>query len=158
MPNRRAFLVATCAAAASIAGCNGRFEEDDDRPPATDSTPTKTETPTATEDDLPRPYTKGPAHLLWAYWVQDVPSDIEPYPSDEPPVADYEVVHTVFDDALEQGEQDDSGRGHDVLWEVSESTFWEVEYEFEDLEGNGDRPQYFEHDGRVVALKFDVPD
>lgn len=93
--------------------------------------------------------------------MQEAPSDIEPYPSDEPPVSDYDVVHTVFDNALEQGQReasDDTERGNDVFWEVGESTFYEIEHAFDDIEGNGERPQYFDRDGEAVALRFDVPD
>lgn len=160
--DRRSFLgFCGVAAAVSVVGCSGRSTEDSDPSSSGENSPTKPTTPTATEKDLPRPYTKGPAHVLWAYWVQEAPSDIEPHPSDEPPVSDHDVVHTVFDDALEQGVQealDDTGRGNDVFWEVSESTLYEIEYAFDDIEGNGERPQYFKHDGEVVALKFDVPD
>lgn len=156
---RRSFLgVCGVAAAVSVGGCSGRSTEDSDPASSVENSPTETTTPTATEEDLPRPYTQGPAHLLWAYWVDEAPSDIDPYPSDEPPVSDHDVVHTVFDDALEHIEQDDSGQGNDVFWEVSESTFYEIEYAFDDIEGNGDRPLYFEHKGEVIALKFDVPD
>lgn len=156
---RRSFLgVFGVAAAVSVGGCSGGSTEDSDPNSPGENSPTETSTPTATEEDLPRPYTQGPAHLLWAYWVDEAPSDIDPYPSDEPPVSDHDVVHTVFDDALEHIEQDDSGRGNGVFWEVSESTFYEIEYAFDDIEGNGDRPLYFEHKGEVIALKFDVPD
>ena len=160
--NRRPFLVAAgLAGSVSVAGCSGRSDEDSNRTPTEDSTPTKTDTPTATEEDLPRPYTKGPAHLLSAYWVQEVPSDIEPYPSDEPPVIDYDVVHTIFDDAVEQDKLDSSNestRGKAVYWEVSEATFYGIEYDFEDIEGNGEQQQYFNHDGEIVVLKFVIAD
>jgi hypothetical protein len=122
-----------------LAGCSNNSDGEETPTPTGNATRDPTETATDSKADLPQPYTSGPgAYLLIAQWIEQAPEDIDPYPSTESPVSDYEVVLTVFDEANEQYERDtpeesplrddQSTRGERVTWEVSEEAFYEMEY------------------------------
>lgn len=110
---------------------------------------------------------------LLARWVDESPPEVTPYPSDEPPVNDFDIVLGVFERAAEQSEADppiDSqshvSYGGGVSEQIPDEKKEAIQREFSDIEEYKSSSnelyyptgRYFDHDGTIIALQLSRPD
>lgn len=165
--DRRSVIVTFVGAA--IAGC-GRATDDGipDNQPGT--TPTERTGVTAQDNHGGTRSTSNVERnaVLSARWVEFLPEDseAEPYPSDEPPVDEHDVLLNLFDRAVEQDEWEPPGtRTRTSEPRIGEIVSEEIDREHgrdiaNDLDGldNYSEPdptgRYFDHDDTLVAFRM----
>jgi len=166
--NRRSVILAF--AATGTAGCTSLTGGEDG--PSEQPTDTSTDRPSGTDtSDEPngeRERTIERNAVLDARWVEYKPDDVDvdPYPTDEPPIRDYGVLVQLFDRAAEQDEWGHPGTrtrtvdprlGEMVGEEISKEKGREIGSDLRGLDNWSDEGltgRYFDHDSTLIVFKM----
>lgn len=153
---RRALLAATGLALAG--GCTGTPADD---PGSNDS---KNDTSAMTNEassDTPTTPDGRMVPIIAGYWLDELPDDVDPYPSDEEPLrsndALQDFLHEVVAQDVREDTEDDAsgGKGEAVAREVSEGTMNEIVDDLEEAKSTTDGSYsgyYVENDDRYVRI------
>jgi len=163
---RRRSVIAA-AATCAVAGCTSPSDGSDrDLQPSND-TDTPHEGPDS-EDTIENPETRGRERnaVLNARWVEYNPEDsgADPYPTDQPPIAEYDVLLELFDRAADADEWESPGTttrtaeprlGDTVVETVSIERGEEIVDDIRGLENESETQppgRYFDHEGTLTAF------
>lgn len=176
VPMRRRTLLAGAGIGLSMAipGCSNVLRTDDSE---TTSTPTAPRPEIEDPDGVSRPAeperrrTERSAVLI-ARWVEFQPeeSEVEPYPTAEPPISEHPVLLDVFDRAAVQDEWTAPGTrtrtaeprlGETVTETTSREKGVEVSNDVQKLDNWSDvtpTGRYFDHDGTLIVFHMEYDD
>lgn len=161
--------VITGLVASVTAGCIEPSSSNNPDTPPSNATNTPTETHNENSEQ-PTQTTQRPERkaIIEARWVEHVPkdSDIEPYPTGQKPVTDYELLLDLFDRAATADKWEPRGtrtppKGPDVGEKVGESISLErgheIQDEIDDIDNYTDANpsgHYFDHDDTLIVLRI----
>lgn len=159
MPSRRRrFLRTLPVAAVTLAGCSSETGDG--------SAGTSTE---RSPVSLGGGSTPDRSPVASSRWIDEPTEDVEIYSSDEPPVAEFDEIVALFDEAVSQDEfepEDESSRenpevglGEPVSTRIGDETYETIQDHYDrDEFYRGDTPGWiFDHEGTLVTLDVGKP-
>lgn len=159
MPStRRQLLKALPVAAVTFAGCSSNARD------GLEGTPTERSSVSIDGGSTPD---RSP--VASSRWIEEPSEDVKIYSSDEPPVAEFDDIVVLFDNAVAQDEwksdsedhreNPEQGLGEPVSTEITEETYEAIQDHYDrDEFYRGDTPGWiFDHGGTLVTLDIGIP-